>query len=57
MNFNDRPYFQLGIAELELPVSTDRERRGTNLTILAELKHRIAAAAPSTHLSHSVPKF
>jgi len=40
MNFSDRPYAQLGIAELENLVQDLPERRTTNEAILAELRHR-----------------
>ena len=45
MNFAGRPYAQLSIAELERLVQEAPERRVTNETILAELKHRKAPRA------------
>lgn len=40
MNFVNRPYAQLGIAELERLVQDAPDRKATNEAILAELKHR-----------------
>jgi hypothetical protein len=45
MSFSNRPYAQLGIAELETLVQETPERRKTNEAILAELYHRKTAQA------------